>query len=293
MSNESFKAYDKIDRLIRNHTDDTEYAEYLEALDVVHNADQAEIAGLKRYAATLAVERDAKQSEIDFEEKRFNDLSDAFAAVVAERDALAKELAESKENHRIYYDAWVKSQKACAAAQMELAEIKAQSGPVPDFRGYAAMGTAQYLLYACPATKDLPPELVIVPATEEEKAGRIIGDLKECEPGLTIPPERIAIRIAFFSVDGLDALEQQLRILREESFPTSIANPAPADTDGERPTNTEVLEAIGRGWCHESTQHKEMDSTLALAILEEVMIVINGTPRPTLFSAIAKEGKNP
>lgn len=73
------------------------------------------------------------------------------------------------------------------------------------------------------------------------------------------------------------------------AFPDGMA----ADKDAERPTNTEVLKAIGRGWCHESTQHKEMDSLLALAILEEVMIVINGTPRPTLYSAIAKEGKNP
>ena len=99
------------------------------------------------------------------------------------------------------------------------------SDPVPDFRGYAALGTGQYLLNACPATEDLPAELVISIATEEEKAGRVIGDLKDVEPGTEIDPSSMAVRLAFFSVAGLDALEQQLRILREESFPSTTPQP--------------------------------------------------------------------
>ena len=100
-----------------------------------------------------------------------------------------------------------------------------ESEPVPDFRGYAALGTGQYLLSACPATEDLPAELVISIATEEEKAGRVIGDLKDVEPGTEIDPSSMAVRLAFFSVSGLDALEQQLRILREESFPNTTPQP--------------------------------------------------------------------
>lgn len=108
-----------------------------------------------------------------------------------------------------------------AAPQPEQVE----SEPVPDFRGYAALGTGQYLLNACPATEDLPAELVISIATEEEKAGRVIGDLKDVEPGTEIDPSSMAVRLAFFSVSGLDALEQQLRILREESFPNTTPQP--------------------------------------------------------------------
>lgn len=108
-----------------------------------------------------------------------------------------------------------------AAPQPEQVESK----PVPDFRGYAALGTGQYLLNACPATEDLPAELVISIATEEEKAGRVIGDLKDVEPGTEIDPSSMAVRLAFFSVSGLDALEQQLRILREESFPNTTPQP--------------------------------------------------------------------
>ena len=108
-----------------------------------------------------------------------------------------------------------------AAPQPEQVESK----PVPDFRGYAALGTGQYLLNACPATEVLPAELVISIATEEEKAGRVIGDLKVVEPGTEIDPSSMAVRLAFFSVSGLDALEQQLRILREESFPNTTPQP--------------------------------------------------------------------
>lgn len=100
-----------------------------------------------------------------------------------------------------------------------------ESEPVPDFRGYAALGTGQYLLNACPATEDLLAELVISIATEEEKAGRVIGDLKDVEPGTEIDPSSMAVRLAFFSGSGLDALEQQLRVLREESFPNTTPQP--------------------------------------------------------------------
>ena len=117
---------------------------------------------------------------------------------------------------------WAMYEAAIAAAPQP---EQVESEPVPDFRGYAALGTGQYLLNACPATEDLPAELVISIATEEEKAGRVIGDLKDVEPGTEIDPSSMAVRLAFFSVSGLDALEQQLRILREESFPNTTPQP--------------------------------------------------------------------
>lgn len=104
-------------------------------------------------------------------------------------------------------------------AALSAAEQRAEAmGVAASFRGYAALGTGQYLLCACPRTDELPPELVISVATPEERAGRTIGDLRDTTPGKVINPEVMAVRIAFFSVAGLDALEQQLRILREESF---------------------------------------------------------------------------
>ena len=117
---------------------------------------------------------------------------------------------------------WAMYEAAIAAAPQP---EQVESEPVPDFRGYAALGTGQYLLNACPATEVLPAELVISIATEEEKAGRVIGDLKVVEPGTEIDPSSMAVRLAFFSVSGLDALEQQLRILREESFPNTTPQP--------------------------------------------------------------------
>lgn len=96
----------------------------------------------------------------------------------------------------------------------------------PTFRGYAKLGSGRYVLHNCPRTDEDHPSLVIAIATEEEKAGRQVGELRQSQPGLMIQPERIAVRIDFKSVAALDALEQQLRFLREDSFPDSLATPA-------------------------------------------------------------------
>lgn len=155
-----------------------------------------------------------------------------------------------KQTYRSRYASMI-----AAAPQPEQVE----SEPVPDFRGYAALGTGQYLLNACPATEVLPAELVISIATEEEKAGRVIGDLKVVEPGTEIDPSSMAVRLAFFSVSGLDALEQQLRILREESFPNTTPQPdrvaeleqlrqQVADLEKERDELIEVKAAENASW---------------------------------------------
>lgn len=85
----------------------------------------------------------------------------------------------------------------------------------PNFRGYAHLGVGRYVLMHTGAGD--VPELCIVPATEDERANRVVGDLWD---GGTdeVPAERIAVRLSFENVEGLDALEQQLRLLRDEHF---------------------------------------------------------------------------
>jgi len=51
---------------------------------------------------------------------------------------------------------------------------------------------------------------------------------------------------------------------------------------------TQVREAVARGWCHPKNAHKEMDSDLADAIVEEV--VASFTPARTPWEA---EGRKP
>ena len=86
----------------------------------------------------------------------------------------------------------------------------------PEVRGYALMGAGRYLLNC--ACTDGVPELVISIATDDDKAGRSVGDVQDNPDGKVIHPEEIAVRIGFFSERGLFALEQQLRLLRAEYF---------------------------------------------------------------------------
>jgi hypothetical protein len=88
---------------------------------------------------------------------------------------------------------------------------------VPDYRGYARLGTGQYVLNNS-ANDGEEPELIISIATEEEKAGRTVGEMRDNPPGRMLQPEEMCVRIRFASVAGLDALENQLRLLREECF---------------------------------------------------------------------------
>lgn len=90
----------------------------------------------------------------------------------------------------------------------------------PAFRGYAELGAGQYLLNN--SAKGEPVELIISIATEEEKAGRVVGDHRDNPDGHILQPEAMAVRLRFASVAGLDALESQLRMLREEHFPESV-----------------------------------------------------------------------
>jgi hypothetical protein len=92
--------------------------------------------------------------------------------------------------------------------------------PVPLFRGYACLGTGHYLLNHSAAGEE--PEFVISVATDSEKVGRIVGDHRANGPEALIQPDAMAVRIAFASVAGLDAIELQLRELRKVHFPDSV-----------------------------------------------------------------------
>lgn len=91
----------------------------------------------------------------------------------------------------------------------------------PHFRGFADLGLGRYRMFHSRA--GVEAELCIVPATPEEAAGRVVGDLRYDGPD-EIPAELMAVRLRFENVAGLDALEQQLRLLRETHFLTPPTN---------------------------------------------------------------------
>lgn len=91
---------------------------------------------------------------------------------------------------------------------------------VPDHRGYANLGTGQYVINN--SASGQPAELIVSIATEQEKLNREIGEVRANPEGHVLLPELMCVRIRFASVAGLDALEGQLRALREEHFPETI-----------------------------------------------------------------------
>lgn len=115
-----------------------------------------------------------------------------------------------------------------ALARASLAPSPAAGGaPLPEgivlaphYRGYAHLGTGNYLIdHTQPGDA---PEVVISIATEADKAGRSVGEDRDNPPGKQIQPDDIAVRVRFESAAGLDALEKQLRYLREVHFADSI-----------------------------------------------------------------------
>lgn len=124
----------------------------------------------------------------------------------------------------------------------------------PHYRGYASLGTGQYLLNNSRA--DHAASLIISVATEAEKAGRVVGDERDNEPDAVFQPEAMAVRIDFTSVAGLDALENQLRKLRAEHFP------APTVSSSAAPSEVKVID-IGHG----ATLQRQLKTTGAVGWL--------------------------
>jgi len=100
--------------------------------------------------------------------------------------------------------------------------------PVAECRGYAVLGIGEYLLNHSAAGQ--PAELVISLASDEDKAGRAVGEERNNAPGGLIQPEQMVVRLRFENSAGLDALESQLRHVRAVHF---AAPPAPQPTEAE------------------------------------------------------------
>lgn len=116
-------------------------------------------------------------------------------------------------------------QKRVEAARTMLAEGRTVP---PDWKGYALLGdparTGGYVMEhsAAPPDPELGAEFIIRPATAKDREGnRKVGESRLTDGG-PIQPETMAIRIGFLNVAALDALEAQLRILREENFPADV-----------------------------------------------------------------------
>lgn len=114
---------------------------------------------------------------------------------------------------------------------------------VPDYRGYAHLGIGQYVLNY---SGEKPAELIISVATDAEKAGRAIGELRDNPDGHVLQPEHMCVRIRFENTAGLDALEQQLRFLREEHFPSAEEHPDERDTEVVQPDTARLTFVINK-----------------------------------------------
>lgn len=99
---------------------------------------------------------------------------------------------------------------------------------VPPWKGYALLGSRQYLLNHSKATPDpvLGAEFFITLATDADKSGdRQVGESRDIpNGGKEVQSDEMVLRIGFLTPQALDALEGQLSLLRKENFPESVAS---------------------------------------------------------------------
>jgi len=145
--------------------------------------------------------------------------------------ALAFELARIREQHGAQSGMYLSEVRALRA---EAERLAAQAAPtdtemvlVPPWKGYALLGTGNYILNnsAAPPDPELGAEFFITFATDADKSGnRQVGETRANDPNAApVRPEEMVLRIGFLTPQALDALEGQLRVLREENFPESVA----------------------------------------------------------------------
>ncbi len=114
---------------------------------------------------------------------------------------------------------------------------------VPDWHGYALLGTGRYILNASPPPMDpdLGAEFCITLATDEDRSdNRQIGEIRDNTRTTPYQPEEIAIRIGFLTPQALDAMEAQLTILRKDHWPETIAPSVPV-AEKALPENVKLL----------------------------------------------------
>lgn len=87
----------------------------------------------------------------------------------------------------------------------------------PSPRGYAHLGIGAYIINHTRAGET--PELIISLATEEEKSWRVVGDTRDNRPDAVLQPDAMVVRLRFENEAGFDALQTQLKLLREVHFP--------------------------------------------------------------------------
>lgn len=203
-------------------------------------------------------------------------LRDMLDSARSDLDVMRNALGVPVEPHQSLLERMVEA----AQAKRELVPDGYDIAPV--FRGYARLGIGQYVLHNCPQADDERPSLVIAIATEEEKADRQVGELRHVTPGLMIQPDRIAVRLDFENAAALDALEQQLRFLREDSFPDSLAAPAPA------PAKVSMPERLADAIVREVAELPDRDSP---ADWPAAMLVTSDELRGIVRAALHGEAK--
>lgn len=123
---------------------------------------------------------------------------------------------------------------------------------VPPWKGYALFGTGQYVLNHTPGPADpeLGAEIVVTLATDKDRAGgRKIGESRDTDPDAPpIQPRDMVIRMGFLCPEAIDALEDQLIMLRRENFPETkpLAQRAVEAESGRHGSNVQDLTASAR-----------------------------------------------
>lgn len=105
----------------------------------------------------------------------------------------------------------------------------------PAWRGYALLGTRNYLLNhsAAPPDPELGAEFFITFASEADKAGnRQVGESRDTDVSGPIEAKDMVLRIGFTCHEAVDALTDQLALMRKENFPDAPPA-APSAAQGE------------------------------------------------------------
>lgn len=108
---------------------------------------------------------------------------------------------------------------------------------VPDWKGYALLGTGLYAINhsAAPPDPELGAELIISIATDKDRDGNRQLYEERATDGGPIQPDVMAVRIGFLNAGAVDALESQLRYLREANFPNAAPSPAEKAEQPQQP----------------------------------------------------------
>jgi len=107
-------------------------------------------------------------------------------------------------------------------AELEALRIPDGFRVFPDWKGYALLGTGNYIInHSATFDEALGAELIITLATDADRPGnRQIGESRTNQDDAPpIHPDDMVIRIGFISERGLFALEDQLSCVRKEFFP--------------------------------------------------------------------------